>query len=770
MMIGTHARFTNLRQKKTFPSDLRARSSLFRVRETILNLFNHSRNLVTMLALIPLVATAQPPASSRPKIGVAFEGGGALGLAHIGVLQWFEEHRIPVDYIAGTSMGGLVGGMYATGLRVNELKELVSTLDWDKILSGLPDYRDLAYRRKEDLATFQNYLDFGWKKGIAAPGGLNSGQEVSYVVDRIALPYGDGSFDNLPIPFRCVATDLSTGNPHVFDNGSLGLALRSTMSLPAIFSPVKRNGGIYADGGLLNNMPVDVVKRMGADVVVAVYLSGEPFDPKTSDSLFSVLGRSLGVMIAANEMHNIETADVLITADLAKYTAMSYNDGEKIVQQGYDGAAKKSAMLSAFALDQASWDQLLKQRDSRRRRTTETPQFIAVEGVSGAEAKDIEEALSDNIGKPVDTSKLERDLDLVSGNRRYSSFSYRQTEVNGQSGLSIYADPRENAPPFVKLGISIDGADPDNVLFTAFGRITVMDKFGYGSEWRTDVSIGSLWELASELYKPLGPTTGWFVAPRAYLINQPFNVYDRGQDIAKYRTYQYGGAFDFGYAIDRFSQLRFGYDTAYFNSSIRVGIRALPTPSGRIGDSSLRYNLDTRDNPVVPRSGSEVNLRAGWTDASPGAPTGFPIAEVHVGTTHRISKPGSVFISAYGGSTFGHKNTGLPQFFLGGPNRLSAYGVNELWANQYFYGRLGYIHQLFSLPPLIGNKAFVVAEYELGKTYGTPTVLPLFPPSRLPNDGAVALVFDTLFGALGIGGSYGDSGHHAWYFRLGRIF
>jgi NTE family protein len=728
-----------------------------------------SLHALLVLCLIPVAAVAQQQ-KSRPKIGVAFEGGGALGLAHIGVLEWFEEHRIPVDYIAGTSMGGLVGGMYATGLRVNELKELVSKLEWDKILSGLPQYRNLAYRRKEDLVEFQNYLDFGWNKGIAAPGGLNSGQDVSYVIDRIALPYGDGSFDNLPIPFRCVATDLSTGNVHVFDSGSLDVALRSTMSLPAIFSPVKRDAAIYADGGLLNNLPVVVVKRMGADIVIALYLSGEPFDPKTSQSLFSVMGRSIGVMIAANEAHNMEAADLLISADLGKFSAMSYNDGEKIIQKGYEGAEKKSAMLTTLALDQASWDEHLKQREARRRRTPPPPQYIAVEGVKGAEAKDIEKSLSDHVGKPVDATKLERDLDLISGNRRFSSFSYRQTQMNGQSGLTVYADPRENAPPFVKIGVSLDGADPDNVLFTTFARVTVMDKFGYGSEWRTDVGIGSTWQLASELYKPLSLKTGWFVAPRMYLLNQPFNVYNRGNQIADYRLYQYGGAFDFGYAIDRFSQLRFGYDAAYFRSSIRVGFPALPTPSGRIGESLLRYDRDTRDNPVVPRSGNQIDLRAGWTDASPGAPTGFPLAELHILTVHRINEPGSIFLNAYGGSTFGHSHTGLPQFFLGGPQRLTAYGVNELWTNQYFLGQLGYIRQLFSLPPLIGNKAYVIAEYELGKTYGSPTAIPVISSSRLPMDGTASMVFDTLFGPLAIGASYGDSGHRGWYFRLGRIF
>jgi NTE family protein len=701
---------------------------------------------------------------------VAFEGGGALGLAHIGVLQWFEEHRIPVDYIAGTSMGGLVGGIYATGLRANELKDLVSTLDWGEILGGRPQYRDLTYRRKEDLKAFQNYLDFGWNKGVAVPGGLNNGQDITYIFDRIALPYGVGSFDKLPIPFRCVATDLVTGEAHVFADGPLGEALRSTMSLPALFTPVSRNGKVYADGGLLNNLPVDVVKRMGADIVIAVYLSGAPFKTEDSQSLFSVTGRSIGVMIAANEVHNMETADLLITADVAKYSATSYTDGEEIIKKGYEGTSKKGAMLSAFALDQASWDDHLKQREARRPRATEPPQFIAVEGVKGDVAKNIQETLSDHTGKPVDTTKLERDLDLLSGSRRFSSFSYRQTEVDGRSGLAIHADERENAPPFVKIGFSIDGADYNNVLFSMIGRITVVDKGGYGSEWRTDVSLGSTWLLASELYRPLSPTSRWFVAPRAYAINQPFNVYEHSRQIADYRLRQYGGAFDFGYAISRFSELRFGYDTAQFSSALRVGSPTLPTPTGRIGESSIRYNLDTLDSPVVPRSGNVASIRAGWTDASPGAPTGFPVAELYVGAARRVTKPGSIFFQAYGGSTFGHEKTGIPQFFLGGPGRLSAYGLNELPTNQYFLIKLGYIHELLRLPPLIGNKAYVIADYELAKIYGLPPLELSFPSSRLPSDVAAALILDTLIGPLSIGASYGDSGHHNWFFRLGKAF
>jgi len=201
----------------------------------------------------------------RPSVGLVLEGGGALGLAHIGVLQWLEEHRIPVDYVAGTSMGGLVGGIYATGHSSDEVKAMVNTIEWDQVLQGNTPYRDLSFRRKQDAFEYPNKLEFGLKKGLQFPEGFNSGQEVTTILDRVALPYSEvKDFNDLPIPFACVATDLVTSHKFVFRQGSLSVALRSTMSLPGVFSPVRWEGHIFADGGLMDNLPVDVAKQMGA--------------------------------------------------------------------------------------------------------------------------------------------------------------------------------------------------------------------------------------------------------------------------------------------------------------------------------------------------------------------------------------------------------------------------------------------------------------------------------------------------------------------------
>jgi NTE family protein len=227
----------------------------------------------------------------RQKIGLVLEGGGALGLAHIGVLRWLYEHHVPVDLVAGTSMGGLVGGFYATGRTPEQIQTLIQNVDWDEALSGQLPFRDLSYRRKEDAVQFPTRVEFGLRKGIQLPAGFNAGQEVSFILDDVTLPYSQiKSFDDLPTPFACVATELNTGRQHVFHDGSLSVAMRASMSLPGIFTPVRSGKNLYADGGLLNNLPVDVAQKMGAQLTVAVYLQTASFNAQQPLSTFSVLG------------------------------------------------------------------------------------------------------------------------------------------------------------------------------------------------------------------------------------------------------------------------------------------------------------------------------------------------------------------------------------------------------------------------------------------------------------------------------------------------
>jgi NTE family protein len=713
------------------------------------------------------VQTKPPRVPGRPTIGLVLEGGGALGLAHAGVFRWFEENHIPVDYIAGTSMGGLVGGFYATGMSATEIEKFIHNINWSRSLRNELPYPARSFRRKEDQRDYPNDLEFGLKGGINFPSGFNSGQQVGLILDRVALPYSDlTSFDDLPTPFRCVATDLVSGEPKVFDSGSLSEALRATMSLPALFSPVRRDGHIYVDGGLIENLPVDVAKAMGADIVIAVHLETEALNPNESLSAFSVLQRSISVVISVNELESMKKADILIRVHTENYTAIDYQAAEKLMDLGYAGAREKAALLKKLALNQQDWDQYVEQRKARQR-PVPIPQFIEVTGTAPVIAEGIEQSLADNIGKPVDFHRIDSDLTNVTGLGRFARAGFQLTQRDGQEGLLVRADDKPYAPPTVNPLFVIDGSDYTDVRFSLGARVTFYDVGGFGSELRNDFIAGTSYGASSEYYHPLNWFSHFFVAPRGFATSQPFDIYLDDTRISTYRENTAGGGLDFGVAANRFSELRFGYQADHLSLNRSIGVPGLLTNvSGRQGFTRLRYVLDHTDDPTLPRQGYLVQSRFEFYDANPGATEHFPLAELRTGVFHRIRKTNSLFLIASGGSTFGYQGTGIPMFSLGGPQRLAAYGVNELLSNQYFLAQAGYIRRLKELTPLLGNNVYLVSDYEIGKSYSPVNQS----DSRLPNDFNAAVLVQSFIGPVVFGGSVGDRGHHKFYFQLGRLF
>ena len=527
---------------------------------------------------------AKPAPVGRVKLGVVLEGGGALGLAHIGVLQWFEEHRIPVSYVAGTSMGGLVGGIYATGRSPAEIKEITDGINWDDVLRGETPFKDLSFRRKQDAHEVPNSLEFGLRKGVQFPGGFNTGQQVSLILDKVALPYSElKSFNDLPIPFACVATDLVSGKPHVFRSGPLALALRSTMSLPGIFTPVRDGDQIYADGGLLNNIPIDVAKEMGADIVIGIHLETQPLSPTEPLSSFAVLGQSISVMIAANELRSMEQADLLVTVPLQKYTALDYGSAAGIIKAGYDAAASKAKVLSAYSVSETEWQQYLAERKARQK-TTPVPEFVQVVGTGPELADSIQKRLSVDVGKPVDTATLDAQMFRLQGQGRFASVGYSMVEKQGTQGLQIQTEPKAYAPPMVRPIILIDGSNYNNVLFSMGARFTFLDFGSYRSELRSNAIIGSQYAADTEYYHPFTPTSNWFVAPRGGANSAQQYVYNNNTWIATYRNRQVLGGLDVGYGFGTTGELRFGYEGGYEKLSPQIGNSSvLPTVSGGTG-------------------------------------------------------------------------------------------------------------------------------------------------------------------------------------------
>jgi NTE family protein len=709
---------------------------------------------------------ATEPSKPRPKIGVALEGGGALGLAHIGALKWFEDHHIPVDYIAGTSMGGLVGGLYATGKSPAELEELVAQQKWDVIIGGQTPYQDLSYRRKEDARDYPTFLQLGLKKGLSLPSALNAGHQISLLIDRETLPYADvKSFDDLPIPYRCVATDLVSGKEIVFKDGSLSQAMRASMSIPGVFKPVRSGDRVLVDGGLVGNLPTDVVRQMGADVVIAVHLAIAPVKAEDIQSFFSVLGRSVDVIIRENELRGLSAADLVVKIDLHSYSSMDYSKSKSIIEEGVSATQEKHAVLEPFALKDADWQAYLSARDARRRTGTVVPQFVHVVGTNAGAAKHLEDFLHPLIGKPIDVKMLDGLLTRLTGIGKFDSVGYTQIQENGRTGLLVTVSEKSYAPPTLQIATEVDGSEPIDVTYTLATRLTLMDVAGYRSEWRNDILFGNTYGVASELYKPITATSKWFIAPHGSASSSKLKIYRRADPQAIYRLGQAELGADLGYGFDRFSEIRLGYEIGDLDTRLRLGVAAFPSVSGRTGDFKAHFLVDRADDPIIPRRGYTAEATFKYFDNFPGAAEAFSVGQAQLQYFQPITRPASIFLSAAGGTTFGTRDTGpFPLFFLGGPQRLSAYGLNELYGDQYYLLRAGYLHDLFTLPPFLGKKIYAIASIETAKMYGFPQ------ETRLPGDITAGVLAQTAFGPLVIGASTGDSGHRKWFFQLGRVF
>src|SRR3989454_9354873 len=589
-------------------------------------------NFLFLLLPLPSLAQENPSPRPRPKIGVALEGGGAMGLAHIGVLKWFEEHHIPVDYVAGTSMGGLVGGFYATGMSPDELKTLIDGMDWRKILSDRTPYEDLAFRRKEDQRAYPNSLIFGLREGLSLPAGLNAGHQIGLIIDRMTLPYyGVTSFDALAVPFRCVATDLVSRKSHVFKDGSLAGAMRATMSIPGAFSPVHEGQAVYVDGGLLNNLPTDVVRQMGAEIVIAVHLESAPVEAKDIQSVFAVLNHSVSAVLQENELRSLEQADAVISVPLAEFRTRDYAKSEQIMKRGYEAANARAPLLEAFALDDAEWQAHQQVREARKRNDIPTPQFIDVEGTNAHEATDVTRYVKRFQGKPVNPEKLDEVLTRLTGVGRYDSAGYRLIEKNGQTGLLVQVVEKNYAPPMFQTAFEVDGSQSGNVDVTTGTRFTFMDVAGFRSEWRTDVLLGNTYGIQTELFRPFRAESRWVFAPHADASDTTFQIYVKNDPLADDRLYRINIGGDVGYSFGRFSELRVGYEVGSLNTKLRLGSPEIPSVEGRVGQSHLHYLLDHTDDPVIPRRGFSAESNFRWFDQSPGAASSFPSLDLKLG-------------------------------------------------------------------------------------------------------------------------------------------
>ena len=413
-------------------------------------------------------------------------------------------------------MGGLVAGTYASGMTPAEIRELMRATDWDVMFLSDSPFRYKTFRRKQDKRAYPAQLEFGLKGGFRLPGGLNPGQQVALLLDRIAAPYPElTTFDDLPTAFRCVATDLRNGESVVLGRGSLSQAMRATMAIPGMFTPVNYDNWLLVDGGVLNNIPADVVRDMGVDVVIAVNVGADEASEQTTQSLFGLLGKTIDTMMSTGTRKALASADLVIDPDLTGLGSMDWRRSDELAARGVIASQAKADALLRYGLDAAAHAQFIAARQARRRTSLPTLTFIEARGALGdlppALTQMIEREFAAEVGRPMDIGRVTDDVLAVAGMDRFEYLTYRTIERDGRAGLLIGARPKSYGPPFLALNVEMSNIDASNFAVNFGGRLTTYDVIGKGSEGRLDVGIGTQQVASGELYRPFG-TTGLFVA------------------------------------------------------------------------------------------------------------------------------------------------------------------------------------------------------------------------------------------------------------------
>lgn len=714
----------------------------------------------------PPVASATP--QHHPVIGLALSGGGALGLAEIGVIQWMEENHIPVDRIAGTSMGSIIGSMYASGMSPEEIREFAEKINWDQAFLPEPGYTELSYRRKQDRRDFLVASALGLKHGLKGPNGLNSGQASGLLLDRIAFPNSNiANFDDLPIPFRCVATDMQSGEAIVLHDGYLADAVRASMAIPGVFTPVELNGRVLADGGMVQNIPVETVRDMGANSIIAIELHYPPGDVGQLSTLVGVLSRAVDVMITQNERHSLALAQAKVRIDMKGFAITDYDRVDELVQLGYKTAANQSAELLPYAITDASeWQRYLDERNARKLAPAK-PEKIVVTGADSDTNRRIQHRLEKSVHAPIDLRAVETQLTRIAGEGQFDRLGYEGFTQNGVPALRVTAHEKTYGPPFIDLAVNVEGSGVAAFDFSAGTRITFMDPFDRGGEWRSDLLFGSSNLAATEYYQPLWQSP-FFVAPYLFASKYSRNSFSGLTRIAVFGDERAGGGFDIGFNSGRRSEFRIGYRLFDGKLAPLIGAAGLPIVHGTTGEFRARFVWDGQDSPSVPSRGSRVVATLSRVLQSPDLPKAITQLDLQSSHFVPVSQKTSLFMNVSGGTSVQGAAGPFQIFSLGGPFRLGAYLPDEFLGNHYAYTSLGFRRELYRMPQLVGKKIYWGGWYEAGSAFGTRAGDP--GPVVVRGTFNLGVIADTIVGPIALAGSVSPTGQSRVNFSIGRLF
>lgn len=714
-----------------------------------------------------LAAEGAASEQSRPKIGLVLAGGGAKGIAHVGVLKVLEEAGVKVDLIVGTSMGAIVGGLYAMGLSAQELEELVLTIDWGNIFVDDTPRSELTVRRKADDAGFLAEPKLRLKDGkVRLPLGAIKGQRLELELKRLTrAAAGIKDFDKLPIPFRAVAADLETAEEVIMDHGDLAVALRSSMSVPGVFPPVEFEGQLLIDGGVVNNIPVSVAQAMGADIVIVSTFVEKLGPAKDLGSLVAVLNRSIDIMTLAGrrqQLASLGTDDVLIVSDLGEIGAASFEQAIEGIGPGEEAAREQFDRLTVLASPaQEAPQPLIANLESRPIRR------IVIEHNTPLSEDVLRARMITREGDPLNTDKLDRDMARIFGLKLFETVTYSVEESDDGVAITVVAKEHSAGKDFLRFGLELSTDVDREADYNVGVSYTVPALNELNGEWRSQATFGNRLALATQIYQPLDPAARFFITPGISILDLDVDIFEDRKRVAETRV------------IDARATVRAGSnlsdDLAVFGEVSRgIGRVREVTGSDLVKERNfdtallgLGFAYDNLDNLNFPREGAIFLGRYDWSPEDLGADEEFQMLRLRANVAntwknHTLVLGQRAEIAVDGDLDSANLSRLGGPFQLSGLLRGALTGDNTLLSRAVYYNELDRIGPAFLDMPL-----YLGGSLEYGNVFEDTDDIKI---DDMLVGASLFLGADTYLGPMYLGYGYTEGGSHALFLLVGGLF
>jgi NTE family protein len=736
--------------------------------------------LLCLCALAPVWAQSAPPPTSGRCIGLVLGGGGARGAAHIGVLEVLEREHIPVCRISGTSMGSIVGGMYAAGYSPQEMHEIITSLDWDDLFSDNPARGELPMRRKD--ADYRYLLNFevGYKNGhIITPAGVVQGQKLLLLLRRLLISTWDvHDFDQLPIPFRAIATDIVAGKPVVFGSGDLALSIRSSMSVPGAFAPTNVDDQLLVDGGLMDNVPIDVARSMGATQLIVVNVGSPLAKREQLSNPLAVLNQMVSALMEDKTRQQLATLgsnDILITPALGDMSAAEFNRGTQAIAIGRAAAEAALPRLQALSVGPDEWARFTAEH-RQRQFDPGLVAFLKVDAAHTDTAQYVDERLSKDVGQPFDPNKLEEQIGSIYGRGNYQQIDYRLQQQGNDRGLLIIPRDKPWGPLYGKIGFELNDDFAGRSEYLISGEITATNLNRLGAEWRSTLWAGRIGGVATEFYQPFGQGASTYVMPYGLLRNEDFPAFtpDGNRQLAEYRIKRSYLGFETGWSPFSYWRVLAAYTRGRDKGDLRIGDpEDFFNAQQDYSQAKVGLDWDSLDNAQFPSKGAHINLSYDMYRPWLGGNQTGDVAQLNADWVPDFGLAQSryhLLLGLRATSALSH-DAAMDRFFeaqgfLGGFLNLSGFAERSLHGDQAVLGRAVVYRRTGQMDALFSTPIYIGASLEAGNAWQSRSQVDL---GSLIYAGSMFLGVQTPLGPLFLGYGYAQGGHNSVYLTFGSL-